>query len=65
MQYASNPNLFKMSLLGRNSMLSALGRLAKQRQALCRLSSEYDIDGSLLQTGWTPMKSLVNVLSPF
>jgi hypothetical protein len=65
MQYASDPSSFKMSLLGRNSMLLALGRLAKQRQALWRLSSEYDIDGSLLQTGWTAMKSLVNVLSLF
>lgn len=60
MQYAPNPNSFKMSLLGRNSTLSTFGKLCTQR-----LSSEYDIDESLLQTDWTAMKSLVNVLSPF
>lgn len=50
---------------GQNSMLSASDRLVKQRQVLRRLSSEHDIDGSFLQTGWTAMKSLVNVLRPF
>lgn len=52
---------------GQNSMFSALDRLVKQRQVLHRLkhSTEHDIDGSFLQTVWTAMKSLVNVLRPF
>lgn len=59
------PKLIQDVIPGQNSMLSVLDRLVKQRQVLHRLSFEHDIDGLFLQTDWTAMKSLVNVLRPF
>lgn len=59
------PKLIQDVIPGQNAMLSALDRLVKQRQVVHRLSSEHDIDGLFLQTGWSAMKSLVNVLRPF